>query len=392
MTTVIKREFDTTIELKENAMLRHSPHLFEEWDFEKNDELGLDVYKVTKGSKKKAWWIGNCGHEWESVIRIRVSGCGCPYCSNIRILKGFNDMWTTNPELAKMLVNPEDGYKYTQNSNEKTDWKCLNCNNILKSKNINNVKRVGLYCPRCSDKMKFPEKIMYHTLIKLDMEFDCQKTFKWSKGRIYDFYIPSLDCIIETHGVQHYKQSRRGRSLQEEQMNDKYKHSLATKNGIKKYIIIDCRTSDFEYIKNNMINSKLGHLLNMEVVDWLEIERLSQKSIYIEFLNLWNRGLTLAEISNVTKYSRNTISMILRNFEKMNMCKYDNKRGKKGRKPSVILQFDMEMNFIKEWSGLDEIERNVDISKSAVSMCCNGKINSSKGFIWKFKDKINTNI
>lgn len=52
----------------------------------------------------------------------------------------------------------------------------------------------------------------------------------------------------------------------------------------------------------------------------------------------------------------------------------------------------MEMNFIKEWSGLDEIERNVDISKSAVPMCCNGKITSAKGFIWKFKDKIIMNI
>ncbi|MDC6267367.1 hypothetical protein [Lysinibacillus fusiformis] len=33
--------------LKDNAMLKHSPHLFEEWDFEKNVELGIDVYKIT---------------------------------------------------------------------------------------------------------------------------------------------------------------------------------------------------------------------------------------------------------------------------------------------------------------------------------------------------------
>ena len=26
-------------------------------------------------------------------------GCGCPYCSNNSILKGFNDLATTNPEV-----------------------------------------------------------------------------------------------------------------------------------------------------------------------------------------------------------------------------------------------------------------------------------------------------
>ena len=38
-----------------------------------------------------------------------INGLRCPVCSNRKVLKGINDLWTTNPELAKLLVDPEDG-------------------------------------------------------------------------------------------------------------------------------------------------------------------------------------------------------------------------------------------------------------------------------------------
>ena len=59
-------------------------------------------------------------------------GCGC--CNGKVVVKGINDMWTTNPELAKLLVNPDDGYKYTSTSGKKVDWRCPICNTIIYSK------------------------------------------------------------------------------------------------------------------------------------------------------------------------------------------------------------------------------------------------------------------
>lgn len=51
-----------------------------------------------------------------------------------------------------------------------------------------------------------------------------------------------------------------------------------------------------------------------------------------------------------------------------------------------ILQYDLEMNFIKEWKSMREIERkNSTISRSKVSDCCNEKRDSYACFIWKFK-------
>ena len=45
-----------------------------------------------------------------------------------------------------------------------------------------------------------------------------------------------------------------GKNLKQEQLNDKYKYDYAIQNGIKNYIVIDARKSDFEFIRNSIIN------------------------------------------------------------------------------------------------------------------------------------------
>jgi hypothetical protein len=50
-----------------------------------------------------------------------------------------------------------------------------------------------------------------------------------------------------------------------------------------------------------------------------------------------------------------------------------------------ILQYDMEGNFIKEWPGCIEVARETNFRSCQISNCCNGRIKSSHGFIWKYK-------
>ena len=68
-----------------------------------------------------------CGHEWK-VFPSSLTGkkhSGCPMCNGgtDTVVVGKNDMWTTNPELAKLLADPNDGYKYTQRTSKKVKWK-----------------------------------------------------------------------------------------------------------------------------------------------------------------------------------------------------------------------------------------------------------------------------
>lgn len=174
-----------------NSMLKFNSDLYYEWDFKKNDELRIDIWKLKKGSKTYCWWIcnlcgssyyttpykrkesckctycfgksvnhtnslasrnpelasqwhptlngnltpndvqesccdrvmwlGECGHPFPATVSRRSKGKGCIYCvkKNPKVLVGFNDMWTTNPDLAKLLANPEDGYELGEFSNKK---------------------------------------------------------------------------------------------------------------------------------------------------------------------------------------------------------------------------------------------------------------------------------
>lgn len=69
-----------------------NPELAAQWHPTKNGELTPD--DVAPMSDKKVWWLGKCGHEWQAEISSRTQGHGCPYCSNQKILSGYNDLAT----------------------------------------------------------------------------------------------------------------------------------------------------------------------------------------------------------------------------------------------------------------------------------------------------------
>lgn len=59
------------------------------------------------------------------------------------------------------------------------------------------------------------------------------------------------------------------------------------------------------------------------------------------------------------------------------------RKNKKGRKP--VLQYDLDGNFIREWSSVSEASLFYTNSPSQLHSCLIGKHKHSKGFIWKFK-------
>jgi hypothetical protein len=55
-------------------------------------------------------------------------------------------------------------------------------------------------------------------------------------------------------------------------------------------------------------------------------------------------------------------------------------------KRSEILQYDLDMNLVKEWKSLREIERiDTTMSRSQIAKCCKGVKETYAGFIWKYK-------
>ena len=132
-------------------ILEKYPEISKEWDYEKNKNI--DIKRVKNLHKLKVFWICNKGHSYESLILNRIrNNTGCPYCSNQKLLEGFNDFATTNPELAKEW-NYEKNYplvptQIISGGKVKYWWKCLKCNYEWNAQ-ISSRKQGG-GCPKCS--------------------------------------------------------------------------------------------------------------------------------------------------------------------------------------------------------------------------------------------------
>lgn len=84
----------------ENDLETLYPEIAKQWDYNKNGKLKPS--DIVPGSEKQVWWICDKGHSYPAVPRTRtLLGTGCPVCQNKRIQKGYNDLETLHPELAK---------------------------------------------------------------------------------------------------------------------------------------------------------------------------------------------------------------------------------------------------------------------------------------------------
>ena len=127
--------------------------LMQEWNWDKNNELGLNPNALTFGSNKKAWWKCKENHDWFVSIDKKVKGKNCPFCSNRRILSGYNDLATLFPHLLEEWhyeknkgINPN---KLSINSVIKVNWKCKSCHNEwIASIRSRATRNTG--CPKCS--------------------------------------------------------------------------------------------------------------------------------------------------------------------------------------------------------------------------------------------------
>lgn len=62
-------------------------------------------------------------------------------------------------------------------------------------------------------------------------------------------------------------------------------------------------------------------------------------------------------------------------------------QAKKPNNSRAVLQFDKNGNFIKEWKSIIDAERELEYKKSHISQCCKGKIKTSHGYIWRYRDE-----
>ena len=113
---------------KRNSIAKYCPEINDFWDKEKNGKITPE--QISHASIKKIFLKCNLGHEWEMVARDFCSRPYCPYCSGHKAWPGFNDLFTTNPELKSFWANENkiDPTKIKKGCNKEAYWVCPTCN------------------------------------------------------------------------------------------------------------------------------------------------------------------------------------------------------------------------------------------------------------------------
>ena len=264
-------------------------------------------------------------------------------------------------------------------------------------------KKKSISCT-CGDGVSYPEKFIISLLDQLNIKYEREYKPTWSSNRRYDFYLPNYNMIIEMHGEQHYKNTNRkgARTLEEERQNDKYKEELALKNGIDKYIILDCRESKADWIKSSILQSELNNMFDLDKVDWVKCEEFALRNRVKEICDYWNQKEeweTTKSVGDKFNLSSTTIRKYLMKGQTLNWCYYSpinenikhaSKCGKSNGKPIKMFKDNV---CIGMFESAHELERqseklfNVKLNFNGICKVCRGEYKTHKGFTFKYISK-----
>jgi len=116
------------------------------------ESVRFDCSSVTAGSGKKITWRCARGHEWQAKISNRTAaGSGCPYCANKKVLKGFNDLASRDPNLANEAFG-WDPTTFTVGSDKSQIWKCPQGHKWKAAIKTRTREKYRSSCPICSNK------------------------------------------------------------------------------------------------------------------------------------------------------------------------------------------------------------------------------------------------
>ena len=286
------------------------------------------------GRKKKAYKYRcltcgfNCGECYKMGVRHAEhmitennlkSGAGCVICGrNGFVAPLINSIHALTPFVEKFLVNKDDALKYSPNSTTKLKCKCIDCGREYK-RSCAKLTYYGVPCI-CGDGFSYPEKFMFDVLRQLKVKFTPQYYLEDSLYR-YDFYLNEYNILLEVNGIQHYKQKWERNEVE----NDKDKKDFAFSCGFndENYIVLDCRESNLNFIKESILSSKLNKIFNFEQVDFTKCAEFATSNFAKIASELWNNGAGVKKISEELKLHKHTIIAYLKQGNENGWCVYN---------------------------------------------------------------------
>lgn len=350
----------------------------------------LDQIKKSNGKyyKYKCLIDNNIDFIYEYSLN---KGNGCNVCGHHKVLKNYNDLWTTHPNIAMLLKDKEIGYIITHGSTKSEIFVCPDCG-YEKIFTINNIVQQCFSCPRCGDGISYPNKFAFNLLKQLDIDFSSEYKFYNYK---FDFYfeLNNKKYNLEMDGALGHgnKNKLSGQTAETTKEIDKQRDKLVKEHGIE-VIRINCKISDLEYIKTNIINSNLSSLFNLSNINWLICHEFALNSRIKEVCNYWNNGIkNTHEIAKIMKLHYLTVLDYIKKGTKLGWCNYNSSEVQKNslknlnqKRKKKVVQLTMNGEFIKNWESITEVKKILNINTSNISSCCKNKYNHAGGFKWMY--------
>lgn len=349
-----------------------------------------------------------CGWDngWMSRGHLISRKDRCPCCNGQKLVVGINDFSTTYPDLAILLKDKKDGL-VKRSSGNKTIAICPECG-YEKNIKLSSLAKKGFRCDCCYGGDSYPNKLMKSVLEVLSIDFIKEYSPKWIKPKRYDFYVPSLNLIIEMDGLQHDRDTNfKGRKINHEiiKANDIFKDKMAIKYGYK-IVRIKCPISQHTKIKSSIIE-QLDNYLDLDKVNWLKCEESARDSIVKKVCEFKKNNVELlsGDLAKIFKIGQSTITRYLKIGAEVGWCEYDvqkekerniersKKRSKDKAKKIVVMEKDTN-NILDIFESALELERlslerfGVLFKKENVRYCCNNKSKRCYGYKVRYYEDV----
>ena len=151
----------------ENDMASQFPGIAQEWHPTRNGDLL--PFQVPSTSKRRVWWLCPRGHEYMAAVGMRtMRNSGCPYCAGKKALAGFNDLATTEPEIAAQWHPTLNGsltsWMVTAGSHKKVWWICAE-GHIWKAAIYSRAGKQKRGCPVCAGVVSGKRRTRYEKIL-----------------------------------------------------------------------------------------------------------------------------------------------------------------------------------------------------------------------------------
>lgn len=218
----------------ETDLATTNPELLDEWNYDKNI---IKPCEIKANSHHQVWWKCKEGHEWQTNAYSRIAGTRCPYCSNKKVLAGFNDLASKFYDIALEWHPTKNGNllpnEVIPGSDKKVWWKCSTCGCEWQS-TITSRTNQGTGCPNCFKYWgtSFPEQAILYYLKK---SYSNVVNRSIINGVEIDIFVPEENFGIEYDGFQWHKNSLTNDNKKDEICNQKKINLIRIReNGLEK--------------------------------------------------------------------------------------------------------------------------------------------------------------